>query len=106
MLQQDTAHQRAEGRAAGADRCPQPQRHIALTGLGKGAGIPASVAGTIIAAPTASKAREAISVMAVGDSAAQRGDAKNGAAEQQQALKADLIAKGAIGSTIPAITNE
>ncbi len=45
--------------------------------------------------------------MAVGDSAgAQRGDAKNGAAEQQQALKADLIAKGAIGSTIPAITNE
>ena len=40
MLQQDTSHQRAEGRAAGADRCPQPQRHIALAGLGKGAADP------------------------------------------------------------------
>ena len=95
MLQQDTAHQRAEGRAAGADRCPQPQRHIALTGLGKSVRIPASVAGTIIAAPTASKAREAISVMAVGDSAAHSEAMPKWRCRAAGRLKADLIAKGA-----------
>ena len=107
MLQQDTAHQRAEGRAAGADRCPQPQRHIALTGLGKGAADPASVAGTIIAAPTASKAREAISVMAVGDSAAHSEVMpKMALPSSSRRLKPILSPRAPIGSTIPAITNE
>ena len=58
--------------------------------------IPASVAGTIIAAPTASKAREAISVMAVGDSAAHsEAMPKMALPSSSRRLKADLIAKGA-----------
>lgn len=71
MLQQDTAHQRAEGpRRRKPTAAHSPSAILRWLASAKVLRIPASVAGTIIAAPTASKAREAISVMAVGDSAA------------------------------------
>ncbi|VGP30494.1 hypothetical protein SB00610_01767 [Klebsiella quasipneumoniae subsp. similipneumoniae] len=69
--------------------------------------MPASVAGTIIAAPTASRAREAISVRAVGDSAAHsEATPKIALPSSSRRLKPILSPRAPIGSTIPAITNE
>ena len=66
-----------------------------------------AVAGTIIAAPTASRAREAISVRAVGDSAAHsEATPKIALPSSSRRLKPILSPRAPIGSTIPAITNE
>ncbi len=69
MLQQDTSTSGPKA-APPEPTAAQPQRHIALAGLGKGAADPGQRRRDDHRRPTASKAREAISVMAVGDSAA------------------------------------
>ncbi len=96
MFQQHPAHQRAKRRAAGAHGRPQPQRHITVTRLREGGADPGK--------RCRDNHRRADGQQRAGSDQRQRGrrkrrrqrcQAEDPATQQQQALKANLVAERA-----------